>query len=42
VYGLETPLYINMLTVGAGQAVACYVLGMIILLALQKRRGIFQ
>ena len=41
VYGLETPLWVNMLTVGAGQAVACYVLGMIILLAFDKRRSIF-
>ena len=42
VYGINVPLIINMLTVGAGQAIACYGLGMILLLALDKRRKIFQ
>lgn len=47
VIGLEftvashTPLWLNALTVGAGQAVACYALGMPLLLLLEKRRGLF-
>jgi uncharacterized membrane protein len=41
-YGVKLPLAINILTVGAGQALACYGLGMPLLYALEKRRGIFQ
>lgn len=37
-----TPSYwLSVLSVGAGQSVACYILGMPLLLALEKRRGIF-
>jgi uncharacterized membrane protein len=48
VIGLEftiasnTPFWLNALTVAAGQAVACYFLGMPLLLALEKKRGIFK
>ena len=42
VYGINAPLIINMLTVGAGQTIACYGLGMILLFTLDKRRKIFQ
>ena len=41
VYGINAPLIVNMLTVGAGQTIACYGLGMILIFALDKRRGIF-
>lgn len=37
----KTPFWLNAVTVGAGQAVACYFLGLILLLALEKRRSIF-
>ena len=42
VYGINAPLIVNMLTVGAGQVIACYVLGMILLYSLDKRKKIFQ
>jgi uncharacterized membrane protein len=47
VLGLEftlsthTPFWLNALTVGAGQAVACYFLGMPLLFALEKKKGLF-
>lgn len=41
-YALKLPLLTSMLLVGAGQAVVCYVLGMPLLYALEKRRNIFQ
>lgn len=42
VYGINAPLVVNMLTVGTGQAIACYGLGMVLLFTLEKRRSIFQ
>jgi len=41
-YMLKLPLLISMLLVGAGQFIACYVLGMPLLFALNKRRGLFK
>jgi uncharacterized membrane protein len=47
VVGLEftlathTPFWLNALTVGAGQVVACYFLGMPLLFALEKKKGLF-
>lgn len=40
-YGVDLPLAVNILSVGAGQLVVCYGLGMPLLLLLEKRRGIF-
>ncbi len=40
-YVLALPLYMTMLWVGAGQVVACYGLGLPLLLYLEKRRHIF-
>lgn len=42
VYGINAPLLVNILTVGVGQFIACYVFGMILLYALNKRKNIFQ
>ncbi len=41
-YVLELPLYTTMLFVGAGQVIACYGLGLPLLLFLEKRRHIFE
>ena len=38
----HTPFVINALLVGAGQMIACYGLGMPLLLALEKHKGIFK
>ncbi len=35
-YGMSLPIPFMMLTVGAGEIISCYVLGMILLLALEK------
>jgi uncharacterized membrane protein len=40
-YNDNLPLIVNMLSVGAGQLVVCYGLGMPLLLLLEKRRSIF-
>lgn len=40
--GLKLPLFASMLLVGAGEAVACYGLGLPLLLLLEKRRNIFK
>ncbi len=40
-YVLEMPLYLTVLWVGAGQLVACYGIGLPLLLLLEKRRHIF-
>jgi uncharacterized membrane protein len=40
-YGLKLPLAACVLSVGAGQAVVCYMLGFPLLLLLEKRRSIF-
>jgi uncharacterized membrane protein len=40
-WALKTPFWINALSVGAGQAVACYLLGFPLLLVLEKRRKLF-
>ncbi len=42
VYGVPSPLIVNMLTVGAGQVIACYGFGMALLYLLDKRRRIFK
>lgn len=42
VYGLSSPLMVNILTVGVGQIIACYGLGMGLLYVLDKRRKIFE
>lgn len=39
VYGLEGAIPFFMLTVGAGEVISCYILGMILLFALYKHRG---
>lgn len=39
VYGLEGVIPFFMLTVGAGEVISCYILGMILLFALYKHRG---
>lgn len=39
VYGLEGAIPFFMLTVGIGEVISCYVLGMILLFALYKHRG---
>ncbi len=40
-YVLDLPIYMTMLWVGAGQVVACYGLGLPLLLFLEKRRHLF-
>lgn len=42
VYGVNTPLLVNILSVGAGEAIACYGLGMVLLFAFDKRKKIFE
>lgn len=41
VYEVGVPLFACMLYVGAGQAVACYALGMPLLFVLDKKKGLF-
>jgi uncharacterized membrane protein len=41
-YGAKLPYLPSVLSVGAGQVVACYGLGMFLLFALDKRRQIFR
>lgn len=41
-YYKNIPWYINMANVAIGQTVACYVLGMALLVLLEKRKGIFK
>lgn len=39
---IGTPFWLNFLTIGAGEVAACYVLGMPLLYALDRRRRIFE
>ncbi len=39
-YGDPMPIPMMMLTVGAGEVIACYVIGMILLLALDRYKGV--
>lgn len=40
VYQLDGTLWYFTLTVGIGEVISCYILGMVLLLALEKRKGI--
>ena len=39
-YGVNVPIPLQMLTVGLGEVLSCGVLGMILLFALEKYRGV--